>query len=150
MENTNFESALTPVQQFYETVVNGRQPDLFAGMVDDNFCSHIFPTPGANEFEFSEALRSLTDAFPDFSMVMEDCCYSSDRVFTRGYWTGTHRGYFQGMPATGRRLKVPFLDCWKLKNGKLAENWLLMDYLEILLRLEPAGLFSPERNLDNN
>jgi len=46
---------------------------------------------------------------------------------TGGTVLGTHSGEFLGMPATGKRIRVPVMDFYRLEDGIIAENWLPMD-----------------------
>jgi len=46
---------------------------------------------------------------------------------TGGVVTGTHSGEYLGMPATGKRLRIPVMDFYRLEGTKIAENWLPMD-----------------------
>ncbi|HMD00629.1 MAG TPA: ester cyclase, partial [Ferruginibacter sp.] len=50
-----------------------------------------------------------------------------DIVATRGEWTGTHSGDFMNTPATGKKVKVKYMDMWRLEDGKAVENWVQMD-----------------------
>ncbi len=130
------------VNRFYEEVANGQDIDLLEDLLTPGFISHNFPLPYSNGFAFGEGLRCLTDGFPDFRMVIEDQSCTGDRVFSRGFWTGTHLGYFQRMPATGRRVKIQFMDEWRIADDQLAENWLVADYLQLMLQLDSASLLT--------
>jgi predicted ester cyclase len=56
-------------------------------------------------------------------------------VVTRGVFAGTHRGDFMGIPATGRKVSIKYLDIWRLENGKAKENWVQMDMLGMMQQL---------------
>jgi predicted ester cyclase len=60
-------------------------------------------------------------------ITVESIVADGDEVATRGYWTGTNKGSFMGMPSTGKKVKVPYVDWWKIQNGKFTENWVQMD-----------------------
>lgn len=46
---------------------------------------------------------------------------------TGGVVEGTHRGEIFGMTGTGRRIRIPVMDFYRLEKGLIAENWLPMD-----------------------
>lgn len=48
---------------------------------------------------------------------------------TGGVVTGTHSGPFLGMTPTGRRIRMPVMDFYRLDGSRIAENWLPMDVL---------------------
>jgi len=54
---------------------------------------------------------------------------------TLSTWTGTHRGEFLGIPATGRSVSV---EAWTLdhyRDGQLTESRILMDVAGLLMQL---------------
>jgi predicted ester cyclase len=53
-------------------------------------------------------------------------------VVTRSRWTGTHRGEFMGVPASGASVDVDFIDIWRIENGLLSESWVRMDLLGLM------------------
>jgi predicted ester cyclase len=71
-------------------------------------------------------------AFPDMHVTVEDVIEDGDRIATRGRFVGTHRGEFNGVPATGRPVDVKYIDVWRVEDGKAVENWVQMDLLGLL------------------
>jgi hypothetical protein len=48
----------------------------------------------------------------------------------------THSGgLFMGLPPTGRRVGMRVMDLWRAEHGKLAENWVFIDLIHLLLQL---------------
>jgi steroid delta-isomerase-like uncharacterized protein len=84
-------------------------------------------------------------AFPDFQLVEEDMFAAGDRVAVRFRFTGTHRGEFLGMPATGKRVDYQSYELYRIADGKVAEEWICSDLLTILNQigaLKPGQLIS--------
>ena len=52
-------------------------------------------------------------------------------------WTiaGTHRGTFQGVPATGRLVTFSGIDFSRVVEGKVAEHWAQFDLLAVLQQI---------------
>ena len=46
-----------------------------------------------------------------------------DRVAARVVMRGTHRGEFQGITPTGKRVEVRAIDMFRISNGKIVEHW---------------------------
>ena len=46
-----------------------------------------------------------------------------DRVAARVVMRGTHRGEFQGIGPTGKRVEVRAIDMFRVENGKIVEHW---------------------------
>jgi hypothetical protein len=40
-----------------------------------------------------------------------------------------------GLPPTGRRVGMRVMDLWRAEDGKLAENWVFIDLIHLLLQL---------------
>ena len=45
--------------------------------------------------------------------------------------TMTHQGDYLGVKATGRPLTLRVMDFYRCAGGKILENWVLLDYLEL-------------------
>lgn len=74
-----------------------------------------------------ELLAPFFKAFPDYFAINEAYVIEDDLVVARGYFTGTHSDTFVGVPATGKEVRVGFMDIWRIEDGKLAENWVHVD-----------------------
>lgn len=62
-------------------------------------------------------------AFPDGHHVFDLTEAAGDYVLLHGFFTGTHTGDFQGLPATGKTIKISFTMIDKLIEGKLVEHY---------------------------
>ncbi len=86
--------------------------------------------------------RMFIAAFPDLRMTAEDVIAGGDKVVARVRVAGTHKGAFMGMPPTGRRIDVQFIDIIRFGDDGLArEHWGVFDQLGMLQQLGaiPAG-----------
>jgi predicted ester cyclase len=48
---------------------------------------------------------------------------------------GTHRGDFQGIPATGRRIRLSGIDLLRFEGEKIAERWGEFDDTELFKQI---------------
>lgn len=82
-------------------------------------------------------------AFPNMKMVVEDLLADGDRVITRWVSTGKHAGEFNGIPATGKDVRVTGISIDRIAGGKVAESWGEFDLAGLLMQLgvvpPPAG-----------
>ena len=53
---------------------------------------------------FKDTFTEAREAFPDLSIAVEDVMAEGDRVVARVTMRGTHRGEFQGIEPTGKRV----------------------------------------------
>lgn len=80
-------------------------------------------------------LTMFRAAFPDLHYTIEDIFGEGDRVVQRTIATGTMKGNFLGMPATGKRASWTEIHIVRLKDGKIVEHWASVDQLGMLQQL---------------
>ena len=81
-------------------------------------------------------------AFPDLQCTVEDEIGVGDQFAAHWTMRGTHKGLFQGNPPTGRPVEVQGIIFGRILNGRLAEDWTLIDQMGILQQL---GLVPPSK-----
>jgi predicted ester cyclase len=69
----------------------------------------------------------LISAFPDWHWEMRHLVVDGDNIAVHFTVTGTHRGAFQGIEPTGRRVTVSEFTLYRVEDGKFAEVWDLTD-----------------------
>lgn len=72
---------------------------------------------------FKETFAEARTGFPDLSIAVEDVMAEGDRVAARVTMRGTHRGEFQGISPTGKRVEVKAIDMFRISDGKIVEHW---------------------------
>ena len=65
----------------------------------------------------------LFSAFPDWHWEIRNLVVDGDNIAVHFTVTGTHRGAFQGIDATGRRVTISEFTFYRLEDGKFAEVW---------------------------
>ncbi len=74
-------------------------------------------------------------AFPDLHFTIEDLVAEGDTVVARFTVRGTHRGELLGIAPTGTRVALAAMELYRLADGKVAEQWVMMDALGLLQQL---------------
>ncbi len=72
---------------------------------------------------FKATFKEAREGFPDLSITVEDMMAEGDRVAARVTMRGTHRGEFQGIAPTGKRVEVKAIDMFRIGGGKIVEHW---------------------------
>jgi steroid delta-isomerase-like uncharacterized protein len=90
----------------------------------------------------TQYFAALRAAFPDLTFSIDDHIAEADRVVTRWTAQGTHLGAFQGMPATGKSVRVSGIDVDRIAEGKIVECWMNLDELGLLQQLGMIDLTS--------
>ena len=123
-------------QQAFGEAVNSGDLDAFDRLVavdavDNDPGPGQVPGPDGYKALFGE----LRTAFPDLDVAVETLLADDDQVAFAYTLSGTHRGPFQGNPATGKSIKVRGMQISRFADGKLVERWGSSDQLGILTQL---------------
>lgn len=93
-----------------------------------------FTYPG---FDRDHRVPFLT-AFPDRVGGNHFARFGDGDYVCSGGWpsmTMTHRGPYLGVAPTGRALTLRVMDFWRVQEGSIRENWVLLDLPELLLQM---------------
>jgi predicted ester cyclase len=70
---------------------------------------------------------AILRGFPDLQFRVESVIASGDSAAARITATGTHRGEWDGIAPTGRRVQFDEMFFCRLRDGRLAECWEVWD-----------------------
>lgn len=123
------------IRRWVEEWNRGNREGVYALFAQD-FVDHT-PQPGqAPGVEgVRQGLGRFFDAFPDSQLTLELLVAEEDKVTDCGVLTGTHKGSLFGIPPTGKRVTICFLDIHRFKDGKIIEGWDLEDLLGALQQI---------------
>ena len=75
--------------------------------------------------EFKQGVINSLTAFPDFHITLIDLIAEGDKVTKLWASSGTHKGEFGGIPATGKKTELEYcISLYRIENGKIAEIWM--------------------------
>jgi predicted ester cyclase len=84
---------------------------------------------------YAEALRAVIRAFPDYRWELRHLLVDPPWIAAHFADTGTHRGPFIGVPATGRPVSTQEFAFYRVDAGRIAEVWGTADNLHLLQQL---------------
>jgi steroid delta-isomerase-like uncharacterized protein len=121
---------------FVEEVINQRHLERADDLIAVDFVE-LDPLPGQQPGRegLKEVIGQMRSAFPDIHWVLDEMVAEEDKVFSRFTWSGTHRGAFLGIPATGRNVRVTGMVIDRVADGKMAESRILMDRLSLMQQM---------------
>lgn len=124
------------LERFVDEVINQGRYEAADELVQEDFIE-LDPLPGQQQGRegLKGVIRMMRAGFPDIHWVVEETIASGDKVVSRFKWTGTHRGDFLGIPASGRKVVVPGVVIDRLRNGKMADSRILMDTMGMMQQL---------------
>ena len=114
------------------------------GIVAPDVRRHSRATPGVEVRswqDFRDFLERDFGTFADVTQTILLTVADGEHVAALVRLSGTHRGAFGPIPATGRAIETEFLSILRIADGRIAEMWVEWDNLAILAQLgvEPFG-----------
>ena len=90
-----------------------------------------------------EGLRAFQENWqtPFQAAFSDKVCIDEARLFM-GEWAAafgrqeaTHSGPFMGIAPTGRRVEIRYMDFWKVVDGRIVDNWVMVDFPHVLAQI---------------
>ena len=123
------------IRRLFNEGMNQKKLYLIDEIIGASYINHDMPGTERGPAGFKKLVQSFTDGFADMHIHLSEVIAEGDIVVTRGEWTGTHTGDFMGMPATGKKIKIKYIDMWRMENEKAVENWVQMDMSSLMQQL---------------
>ena len=123
------------VRQFFEAI----DAQNYARMQELLAPDYVLHYSGPQEDFKVEALMQLVrvyyQAFPDGIHKFEDILAEGNKVVARALWEGTQKAEFEGLPATGTKVKFYQIGISRVEDGKIRETWIVEDNLGMMTQL---------------
>jgi steroid delta-isomerase-like uncharacterized protein len=88
---------------------------------------------------FKKRVLYSRQTFPDLHFAVQEIVGEGDKIVISWNLEGTHRGDIPGIPATGKRVKVPGLTIYYFSNGKVTGHWQVIDRLGFMQQVMPKA-----------
>ena len=125
-------------RRWFEEVINQRRGDLVDELLTADYRLHFPGMPPVDADGHRLLLQGFLAGFEDWREQVDVLVAEGDRVVAWVTGTGTHTGDFQGIPATGRRVRVTGVGMGRIADGRIAEAWACFDALGMLQQLGAA------------
>ena len=84
---------------------------------------------------YKNLCRMYAAAFEKTEVEIQDLIASDNKVVSRVMFSCVHTGELDGIPASGKELKLPAFTIFRLEHGKIAEEWEIFDELGMLQQI---------------
>jgi len=121
------------VETFLQDVLDGHHGDHAARYLTGDAKFHAGTVGNfTGRATVAGVLAGIVAAIPDLHANVQDIFGHGDEVVVRLVVTGTQEGPLLGIPATGRHLQWDAIDLYRLKGGKISQEWASEDLTAIL------------------
>ncbi len=134
----------------FADAANTHDPDLICKAVDEIFDPDMragtpMPIEATGPEGVKNVFATLHQTFPDLHISVEDLIAEGDKVVARERITGTQRGSYMGLPATGKQVAYNEITIARFADGRIVEYWGVVDMLSLMRQLGaiPAGPGQP-------
>lgn len=95
---------------------------------------------GLREFQ-ENWQRPFQAAFSDKVCIDEARIAQGEWCAAFGRQEAIHSGVFMGIPPTGKRVEIRYMDFWRVVDGKIVDNWVMVDFPSVMRQLgvDPFG-----------
>ena len=128
----------------FHDAANTGDIELLANAIDELVAPDaVVRTPLPIDVTGAEALKQiwamLFSVYPDIHVTVEDLIAEGDKVVARNTVTGTHRGEFMGVAATGKSVTYNEIFIFRFADGRVVETWGVVD---VLAQMKQIGVVS--------
>lgn len=89
---------------------------------------------GLKEFQ-ENWQKPFQAAFSDKVCIDEARLFMGEWAAAFGKQEAVHSGEFMGVAPTGKRIEIRYMDFWKVVEGKIVDNWVMVDFPHVLKQL---------------
>ncbi|MDQ5876882.1 MAG: ester cyclase [Thermoproteota archaeon] len=124
------------VRQFFEAS-DRQDAEMMDQLVSStNYSLHFSGMPPMNwNTNKEQFLAPFNKAFPDLRRNIVDMVAEGDKVAVSINVTGTYKGEFQGIPATGKPVSFTAMDILTIIDGKITEEWATADMMGLMQQI---------------
>jgi steroid delta-isomerase-like uncharacterized protein len=135
------------VRQFFEAS-DRQDAEMMDQLVSStNYSLHFSGMPPMNwNTNKEQFLAPFNKAFPDLRRNIVDMVAEGDKVAVSINVTGTYKGEFQGIPATGKQVSFTAMDILTIIDGKITEEWATADMMGLMQQIGAI----PARSVGSN
>ena len=100
-----------------------------------SFVAHMPGMPAMGREGLDRFIGQVTDGLSGFGFEIDDQIAQGDLVFNRVTSRGVHTAELLGVPATGRSIEMRIINVFKLKGGRVVEQWAEPDLFGLLRQI---------------
>ena len=130
----------TIVRRLYQEVWNERKLDVVGELISPSHALHDANVSGSQigPDAYKQQVARFTTAFPDLHFAIEDIVSEKDKLVVSWMISGTHKGEYDGIPPTDKKISVDGITISYIADGKILDSYVSWDALGLLRQLGHA------------
>ena len=89
---------------------------------------------GLKEFQ-DNGQKPFQEAFSNNVCIDEARLFMGEWAAAFGRQEAIHSGEFMGIKPTGKKVEIRYMDFWKVSEGKIQDNWVMVDFPFVMKQL---------------
>ena len=114
---------------------NAGDLDGYIEFYDEEIRLHGYTPEPMDKASVRGFYQAIFAAFDSSQLTFHEVFGSGESLCINFTMTGTHRGEFMGVPATGREIALPGITVLHFRDGRCVERWSCADMLGLLVQL---------------
>ncbi len=134
--NTQLERNKAIIRHFHQAI-NEQDVKALRDLIHTQFVNHLGSLGDQNGPQaLVDGLKPFFEALPDLSISEDYVVAQHDRVATRIKTSGTHKGSYMGIPASGNKVSFTGIVIYRIDEaGKIIERWQDFDSIGMMQQL---------------
>ena len=122
------------VLRLYEEVWNNRKLQLAGEIISPSHALHgpNFSGSAIGPEAYGRQIALFLAGFPDLHFSVEDTVVENEKVVACWNISGTHKGEFMGVPATGKNISIDGMTIHHIAAGKIMDSYSNWDALGVM------------------
>ena len=127
----------TIIRRLYEEVWNERKLEVVDELISPSHALHDPIASGSHvgPESYKRRVVELTTGFPDLCFTIEDTIAEREKFVVSWSISGTHKGVYMEIPATGRKISVEGITIHHIRNGKILDSCAVWDALGLMRQI---------------
>lgn len=123
------------IRRYWDGKWNERRPEILDELQTQDVLYHGTSMTMDGIEEYKQVYQVFLSAFHDTHIEVEELIAEGDKVMSRVSLSGIHGGELEGMPPTGKPFTVRAFTVFRLVDGRIAEEWEILNELGLMQQL---------------
>ena len=124
------------VRRFFEECINDKALHVVDALFSPDYVNYAATPDISPDLQgYKKRIAYMLSGFPDLHVEIEDVFSAGDRVAIRVTASGTHKGDYMGLSATGKHAKWTATGIYQVADGRIVQRWENRDDLGLMQQL---------------